>query len=116
MTTETQSTTEAVFAHHVQAVRDRDIEAIVSDYADGAVLMMPSGVVRGIEQIRTHFTNVVNGAPAELLTNLQDDLLYVEGEFVFFMWSSGSMVPHASDTLCIRDGKIILQTGVSWTS
>ena len=116
MTTQTQSTTEAVFAHHLQAVRDRDVEAIVFDYADDAVMMMPDGVVRGIDQIRTHFTDVVNGAPAELLTNLQADQLNIEGEFVFLLWSSGDMVPHASDTLCIRNGKIVMQTGVNWTS
>ncbi len=112
MTTETQSTTEAVFMHHLQAVRDRDIEAIVSDYADDAVMLMPGVVLRGIEQIRGHFTNVVNDAPAELLTNLQVDQLELEGEFVFLLWSSGTMVPRAADTLCIRNGKIVMQSGM----
>ena len=112
MSTETQKTTEAVFAHHLQAVRDRDVEAIVSDYADNAIMMMPEAVVRGIEQIRAHFTNVVNGAPAELLPNIQVDQLEIEGEFVFLLWSSGTMVPHAADTLCIRNGKIVMPSGV----
>jgi ketosteroid isomerase-like protein len=116
MTTQAQSTTEAVFAHHLQAVRDLDVEAIVFDYADDAIIMMPGGVVRGIEQIRTHFTNVVNMTPAELAANLQADQLNIEGEFVFFLWSSGVMVPHASDTLCIRNGKIIMQSGVNWST
>jgi uncharacterized protein (TIGR02246 family) len=111
MTPKTQNTTEAVFAHHLQAVRDRDVEAIAADYADDAVMMMPGAVVRGIEQIRTHFTNVVNEAPAELLTNIQVDQLEIEGEFVFLLWSSGTMVPRAADTLCIRNGKIVMQSG-----
>ncbi len=112
MTIETQNTTEAVFAHHLKAVRDRDVEAIVSDYADDAILMMEGTVVRGVEQIRTHFTNAVNGVPAEVLTNIQVDQLEIEGEFVFLLWSSGTMVPRAADTLCIRNGKIVMQSGI----
>jgi uncharacterized protein (TIGR02246 family) len=111
MSTETQNTTETVFAHHLQAVRDRDVEAIVLDYADDAIMMMPGAVIRGIEQIRTHFTNVVNGMPAEVLTNIRVDQLEIEGEFVFLLWSSGTMVPRAADTLCIRNGKIVMQSG-----
>lgn len=111
MTPETQNATEAVFAHHLQAVRDRDVEAIVSDYAGDAIMMMPGAVLRGIEQIRAHFTNVVNGLPAEALANIQVDQLEIEGEFVFLLWSSGTMVPRAADTLCIRDGKIVMQSG-----
>ncbi len=112
MTTESQNTTEAVFAHHLQAVRDQDIEAIVSDYADDAIMMMEGTVLRGIEAIRTHFTNVVNGVPAEVLANIQVDQLEIEGEFAFLLWSSGTMVPRAADTLCIRNGKIVMQSGV----
>ncbi|HVU13157.1 MAG TPA: nuclear transport factor 2 family protein [Phototrophicaceae bacterium] len=112
MAIETQNTTEAVFAHHLQALRDRDVEAIASDYADDAILMMEGAVVRGIEQIRAHFTNAVNGLPAEVLTNIQVDQLEIEGEFVFLLWSSGTSVPRAADTLCIRNGKIVMQSGV----
>lgn len=111
MTPEMQNATEAVFAHHLQAVRDRDVEAIVSDYADDAIMMMPGAVLRGIEQIRTHFTNVVNGLPADVLANIQVDQLDIEGEFIFLLWSSGTMVPRAADTLCIRNGKIVMQSG-----
>lgn len=112
MTTAAQHTTEAVFAHHLQAVRDRDVEAIVSDYSDDAIIMMPGAVIRGIEQIRAHFINIVEEIPAEILSNIQTDQLEIEGEFVFLLWSSGTAVPRAADTLCIRDGKIVMQSGV----
>jgi uncharacterized protein (TIGR02246 family) len=111
MTTQ-QSATEAVFAHHLQAVRERDVEAIVSDYADDAIMMMPGAVIRGIEQIRAHFTNLVNGLPPEVMTEIQVDQLEIEGEFVFLLWSSGTLVPRAGDTLCIRNGKIVMQSGL----
>lgn len=111
MPNEPESSTEAVFEHHLQAVRARDVEAIVADYAADAILMMEDGVMRGIEQIRTHFTNVVDGLPAEVLSELQVDHLQIEGEFVYMVWSSGAIIPRAMDTLCVRNGKIIMHSG-----
>jgi ketosteroid isomerase-like protein len=105
-----QDTTEAVFAHHLQAVRDSDVDAIVEDYAADAIIMTTDGVFHGIDQVRMLFTNVFNGLPPEVPRNLQVDRLDIDGEFVFILWSSGPVVQSATDTLCIRDGKIVMQS------
>jgi ketosteroid isomerase-like protein len=105
-----QGTTETVFAHHLQAVRDRNIEAIVEDYAEDAIIMTPDGIFRGLEQTRMIFTNSINNLPADVLANLQVDRLDIDGEFVYLLWSSGSVIQSATDTLCVRDGKIIMQS------
>lgn len=105
-----QGTTEAVFAHHLQAVRDSDVNAIVEDYADDAIIMTTDGVFRGIDQVHMLFTNVLNGLPPEIPQNLQVDRLDIDGEFVFILWSSRPIVQTATDTLCIRGGKIVMQS------
>ena len=40
-------TPEEVFRHHVQALGAGDLDEIVADYADDAVLITPGGVQRG---------------------------------------------------------------------
>lgn len=105
-----QKATETVFAHHLQAVRDSDVDAIVEDYADDAIIMTTDGVFHGIDQVRMLFTNVLNGLPPEVPKNLQVDRLDIDGEFVYILWSSAPVVQTATDTLCIRGGKIVMQS------
>lgn len=105
-----QETTAAVFAHHLQAVRDGNGEAIIEDYAEDAIMMTSDGVFRGIDQVRMLFTNILNGLPPEVLQNLQVERLDVEGEFVYILWSSAPVIKTATDTLCVRNGKIIMQS------
>ena len=40
-------TPEEVFAHHAQALGAGDLDEIVADYADNAVLISPPGIKRG---------------------------------------------------------------------
>jgi ketosteroid isomerase-like protein len=50
-------TPQEVFAHHAQALGAGELEEIVADYAEDAVFISPSGVLRGHGGIRTAFTS-----------------------------------------------------------
>jgi ketosteroid isomerase-like protein len=45
-------TPEEVFAHHAQALGAGDLDEIVADYADDAVFITSSGIMRGKEGVR----------------------------------------------------------------
>ena len=40
-------TPQEVFAHHVEALGGGDLDGIVADYAEDAVVISPAGVLRG---------------------------------------------------------------------
>jgi ketosteroid isomerase-like protein len=52
-----------VFAHHAQALGAGDLDAIVADYADDAVFISPTGVLRGPDGIRAAFTQLLADLP-----------------------------------------------------
>ena len=49
-------TPQEVFDHHVQALGAGDLDEIVVDYSDDAILITPAGPIRGKDGIRAAFT------------------------------------------------------------
>ena len=88
---------------HAAAAQANDLDAVMADYTDDAVLISPRhGVLRGAE-IRKFFEH-----PADL-TGFDVIDLFVETDVAFFTWKTDA-VPFGSDTFVIRDGKIAVQT------
>jgi uncharacterized protein (TIGR02246 family) len=52
-----------VFQHHAEALGAGDLEGIVDDYTDDAVLITPDGVWRGKDGIREAFTKLLADVP-----------------------------------------------------
>ncbi len=52
---------EEVFAHHGSALGAEDLDDIVSDYSDDAVLIVHSNVYRGRAGTRQVFTQLLQG-------------------------------------------------------
>ena len=107
----TTEQTEKTLLHHLQAFGEGDIDAILSDYAEDAVLISPDGLLRGHGEIRPLFEKLGDmlppGSSFELLQQI------IEGEVVYIVWSaesSGYNIPLGTDTFIIRDGKIVTQT------
>jgi hypothetical protein len=99
-----------VFAHHGQALGSEDLDAIVSDYAEDAVILTSAGVSRGREEIRSLFAGLLSDIPQatwDLKTTLfEDDAMYLE-------WAAaggGNRVDDGVDTFLFEDGLIRLQT------
>src|SRR5215211_5421330 len=108
--------TEEVLEQHIQALVVRDLDRVVGDYADDAVVFAPAGVFRGPQNIRAFFK-----AGLELLTpEAMDELRFIkkefDGEYAYVLWSAGSVVPFAGDLFQIRDGKIVVQAVVQSSS
>jgi hypothetical protein len=103
-------TPQEVFQHHAEALGAEDVDAIVEDYADGAIFITPDGVLRGKDGVRRAFeklTSEVPGATWELPTQIyEDDILLLEWKAA----SSAAKVEDGIDTFVFRDGLIRVQT------
>lgn len=104
-------TPEEIFAHHGQALGAEDLEDIVADYADDAILVVQKQVYRGKEGARQVFTQLLGDVPQaewQLATVFADDVLYLEWRAT----GGGRKVEDGIDTFIFRDGMIRVQTVV----
>jgi hypothetical protein len=103
-------TPEEIFRHHADALTKADIDEIVADYADDAVLVTPDQVWRGKSGVREGFEvllGLVPGADWDApVAVFADDLLLIE-------WTARSArndLVGGVDTFVFRDGLIRAQT------
>jgi len=104
--------TENTLLHHLHAIGAGDIDAIMKDYAEEAVLCTPEGMLRGPDQIRPMFEMVVTkvlppGSTVKIVRQI------VEGDLAYVVWSAESAsytIPLGTDTFVMREGKIVTQT------
>ena len=113
MVTAATKTTGDVLNQHVQALVSRDLDAIVADYTDDAVVFTPNGAFKGREQIRAFFTAALDMLTPEAMSNLTVIKQEIDGEFAYVIWSALPVISFAGDTFCIRDGKLVLQSFVT---
>jgi hypothetical protein len=103
-------TPQEAFQHHGEVLVAGDLEGIVSDYSDDAIIITPDGVLRGKNGVRQAFEKLLGDLPSanwELVsTNFADDILLLE-------WKATSEKTKAEDgidTFVFRDGLIRVQT------
>jgi hypothetical protein len=103
-------TPQEIFEHHATVLIAGDLEGIVADYADDAVVITPRGVLRGKEGVREAFTTLLGELPDaawEVPTQIyEDDILFIEWSAV----AEKSRVRDGVDTFVFRDGLIRVQT------
>jgi SnoaL-like domain len=103
-------TPQDVFEHHATALMAGDVDGIVEDYADDALLITPRGVLRGRDGVREAFTALLGDVPDaswEVPTQIfEDDILFIEWSAV----AEKSRVRDGVDTFVFRDGLIRVQT------
>lgn len=105
------STTEKVVEHHINSGNNRNIEEVMHDYADDAILIAPGGIVyKGKQAIRTSFEQLMAQDGGSAVVPAQK---VFEGDVGYVVWTmnagTGSMA-HGSDTFIVHDGKIRVQT------
>ena len=112
------ATMQAVIAHHVTAVKAADVEGVLADYADDAILSAPPGLVDanstfvGKENVRKFFVwlatpAVLPGAQSMTTTNE-----IVGPNTLLFRWTQFPGTPKevkGYDVFVFRDGKIVFQ-------
>lgn len=104
-------TPEEVFAHHGQALGAEDLEEIVADYTDDAILVVQKQVYRGKDGARQVFTRLLGDVPQatwELDPVFADDVLYLEWKAA----GGGRKVEDGIDTFIFAEGMIRVQTVV----
>jgi hypothetical protein len=106
----TTRTPQEVFAHHGEVLVAGDLDGIVSDYADDAIFITPSGIVRGKDGIRQAFESLLGDLPNaewEIVTTLfEDDAMLLEWK----ARSANTKAEDGIDTFIFRDGLIRVQT------
>lgn len=109
----------AAIARHVAAVKAANVEGVLADYADDAImvsppgLVTPSGVFVGKDNVRKFFVwlatpEVLPGAQSMVTTNE-----VVGPDTLLFRWTQFPGTPKevkGSDVFVFRNGKIIFQT------
>jgi ketosteroid isomerase-like protein len=103
-------TTATTLTHHLQAILQTDVDAIMSDYTEESVLVTPQGQLVGLAAIRGFFTQFIANSPPELLKAITLTHQDVTGEIAYIIWKAEPFIPFASDTFLIRDDTIVVQT------
>ncbi|MDQ4139012.1 MAG: nuclear transport factor 2 family protein [Bacteroidota bacterium] len=107
------ATTEEVFNHHLEAIRNRNLHETMADYHEDAILITSIDVFKGKAAIQEFFKFVYEAIFTEGFT-IEIQKQVVEGDLLFIVWNARSStfdIPNASDTFLIQDGLIVRQTG-----
>jgi ketosteroid isomerase-like protein len=100
--------TREVFDRHVSHQLDRDLDAILTDYAPDAIVVGPDGIGSGHDHIRASYEQVL-----PLIGSLDVTSVQVHGEVVYVTFrarNDGTDDLVGTDTFVIRDGLIQVHT------
>ena len=109
---DSHSEAEATVMRHLAAFGALDLEALMADYDEDSVMMLPGAELRGPEQIRPAFIAFIeefskDGTVFELVTTA------FEGPIGYITWTaetSANTYDTSTDTFYVVDGKIRTQT------
>jgi ketosteroid isomerase-like protein len=106
------ASTKEVLDHHLKCFGEGDLEGILSDYAQHAVLFTPEGPLKGADAIRPLFDSMIAefGKPGAVFSMKQQS---VEGDHAYILWAAetaDNVYEMATDTFLVRDGKIVVQS------
>lgn len=80
---------ETTLAHHLKAIGMRNVDTILEDYADDAVLITDHVTVRGREQLRPFFTQALQILMPEWTSQFQILRQDAAGEVAYIFWKAG---------------------------
>jgi ketosteroid isomerase-like protein len=105
--------TRQVLDHHLHSLAAGNIDEILDDYHEDALLIIPDATFKGHAGIRSMFEGSLQGLFKPGTYHLTMDTLRVEGDVAYIVWHakcSSADVPYGTDTFIVRDGKIAVQT------
>ncbi|GGM21216.1 nuclear transport factor 2 family protein [Dactylosporangium sucinum] len=103
-------TPQDVFEHHAQALMAGDLDELVADFTDDAVLITPAGAFRGRPAIREGYARLFEDLPD---AEWDVPTRVFEGDVLLLEWSAVSADARAVggvDTFVFGDGGIRVQT------
>ncbi|HEX2028974.1 MAG TPA: nuclear transport factor 2 family protein [Nitriliruptorales bacterium] len=104
-------TPQETFQHHVEALGAEDLDEIVTDYTEDAILVDNGTIRRGLEGVRQGFVELIGIVP-----NASWDLptQVFEGDILYLEWTADSTenrVDDGTDTFVFTEnGQIRVQT------
>jgi ketosteroid isomerase-like protein len=107
---------ETTLARHLQAIETRNVDTILADYADDAVLITEHVTVRGREQLRSFFTRALQIFTPEVWSQFQILRQDVAGDVAYMAFTIGPAIPLGTDTFVVRDNKIVVHTSAVHTA
>jgi ketosteroid isomerase-like protein len=106
------STAQAVVNHHLEGFLALDLQGVMADYAPDAVMIVPTGVLHGADEIRPLFQNLfAEFAKPGATFDLKQQL--IEGDVAYIWWvaeTPDNTYELGTDTFFVRHGKIEAQT------
>ncbi|GAA1500908.1 nuclear transport factor 2 family protein [Kitasatospora kazusensis] len=103
-------TPQEIFRTHGMALAAEDLDGIVANFAEDAVVISPDGVKRGREGVREAFAQLFADLPH---AKWELGVRVFEGDLLFLEWAADSdtnRADHGVDTFVFRDGLIQAQT------
>jgi hypothetical protein len=101
--------TDQVFDHHLGAFA-KGLDELMKDYDESSVIVTPARSYRGLDDIRGFFKSFLDSAKPAFWEAFQVTSKSTEGEIGYLAWEAKPFVPMATDTLFVRNGKIVVQT------
>ncbi len=107
-----------VLKHHLQAFAAGDLEAMVADYAADAVMITPRGNLCGQSAIRPVLAEIVEEFrhPQATFTLRHQS---AHGDVAYMVWEARTArrIYHlGTDTLLVRQGRIVAQTYAGYST
>jgi len=106
--------TEAVLRNHLRAATV-GVDAIMDDYTEQSVLITHDATYRGLAEIRVFFEGLFEQLPTGFFDGMvrmtREEIV---GEVAYILWEGRPIISRATDTLVVRNGKILLQTFTTW--
>lgn len=95
-----------IINHHITATNAGDIDGMMSDYADNAVVLQAGQAVEGKTDIRALFTRLFGPGAAQKLT-ITPTKIWEVGDVGLITWTAGAL--QGQDSFVVRNGKIETQ-------
>lgn len=106
------SSTETVLNDHLEMFGEQDLDGIVADYAEDAIVITNDVTYRGTEEIRGLFAELFREFSADNVSfSLEKQT--VEDDIAYIIWEAETPendYEFATDTFVVRDGEIAVQT------
>ena len=106
------NSTKDVIENHVRLSREGNIRSVLDDFSPDAILLTPTGVLKGRGEIKELFQNLL----AEFGKNGGSETVHTqvfEGNYAYLIWSgetADNYYEFATDTFLVLQGKIVMQS------
>ncbi|MFN8488413.1 MAG: nuclear transport factor 2 family protein [Caldilineaceae bacterium] len=104
--------TQAIMEHQYKVIDEKDVDGLMSDYAEDAFFLTPYTAFRNRNEIRAFYTAYMAKTPQGFLEAIVTERLTILGEVAYILWSAEPWLSLSTATWVVRGGKIVYQTAM----